>query len=514
MRGNDRKRPHNGRSYPPPSKPHLSKKPRAPLPASRSPPQKSPNQGLGVPNPSRPGFASYLETPNLPPKIKIICEIIATTHSLSTERVLDDSIAGLRVTQEDVEEVLKVSYGFPGPAVKFFRWSGRLLCGDHSPYAWNLVVDMLGKNSLFDAMWDAIKSMHTEGLLSLATFASVFSSYVTAGKVHDAIMAFDVMDQYGVAQDIVALNSLLSAICWEGKVMDAVEFLQVAKHRIEPDLDTYAILLEGCEKERNADVAKSVFSDMVAEFGWDPRNLPAYNSLLTTLVRVPHGAREAVKYFKMMGEHRCYPGTRFLREAFDECLKRSDYKEAEHFWEAVVERAGLRPDTEMYNSMIALYCYNNQHELAIRLLDEMACNGAFPNEETYNVLLKFLIKGRRLVDASAIFTEMIKNEFMPSLVNCQAAVRVFLDSGNSTMALKVWRWMAERYEEELEDTANLLIVGLQDLNRLPEAVKYAVDIIERKIKLDSSTLSKLKQSLSKAGKNQMYSEILQKWKFR
>lgn len=126
-----------------------------------------------------------------------------------------------------------------------------------------------------------------------------------------------------------------------------------------------------------------------------------------------------------------------------------------------------------------------------------------------------MIKGRKLDDASAIFMEMIKNGCTPSLANCQAAVRVFLDSRNSSMALKVWKWMAENHPEELEeDTAYLLGVGLQDMNRLPVAVKYAEDIIERKIKLNSSTLSKLKQSLPKAKKDNVCNEILQKWKAR
>lgn len=72
--------------------------------------------------------------------------------------------------------------------------------------------------------------------------------------------------------------------------------------------------------------------------------------------------------------------------------------------------------------------------------------------------------------------------------------------------------MVEYYRSDLDETGNILIVGLLDLNRLPEAVKYAEDIIERGIKLSSSTLSKLKQSLSKAGKLHVYDELLRKWR--
>ncbi|KAK9272041.1 hypothetical protein L1049_002410 [Liquidambar formosana] len=426
-------------------------------------PQPPPQQQMG----KRPTFASYLETPNLPPKVKVLCEILASTHSLTVEKVLEDT--GIRVNQQDVEEVLKLSYGFPGPAVKFFRWSGFQLNDKHSPYAWNLVVDLLGKNSLFDAMWDAIKSMKKEGLLSLATFASVFSSYVVADRVNEAIMTFEVMDQYGCPRDIVALNSLLSAICRDGKTAHAVGFLRAVKDKIRPDADTYAILLEGWENEGVVAIAnaRQTFGEMVIDIGWDPGNVPAYDSFLSTLLKGPEGMREAMKVFETLRDKRCYPGMKFFKLALEECVKTSDARVAGTLWEVMVGRNRCRPNTDMYNSIIALHCYLNNIDMAKRLLDEMVYNGAFPDLQTYNVLFQFLIKSRKLREVSAMFTEMLKNECVPSQANCIAAVRIFMDIGDPYMAIKVWKCMIENYKTDLEQTGNLLVVGLRDLRRLP-----------------------------------------------
>ncbi|KAK8971135.1 hypothetical protein KSP40_PGU011758 [Platanthera guangdongensis] len=71
---------------------------------------------------------------------------------------------------DDVEEVLKLSYSHLGAAVKFFRWSGIWLQNRHSPYSWNLVVDILGKNLPFESMWDAVRPMHSEGFISPVGF--------------------------------------------------------------------------------------------------------------------------------------------------------------------------------------------------------------------------------------------------------------------------------------------------------------------------------------------------------
>ncbi|KAK3024397.1 hypothetical protein RJ639_043355 [Escallonia herrerae] len=460
----------------------------------------------------RPTFASYIDTPNLPLKIKLLCEIIANTLSSSVEKVLDET--GIMVFQDDVEEVLKLSYGYPGPAVKFFRWSGLQLNDKHSPYAWNLVVDLLGKNCLFDAMWDALKSMKKEGLLSLATFASVFSSYVSADRVQEAITSFEVMDQYRVLRDVVALNSLLSAICRDGKTLQAKEFLSIARDKIRPDADTYAILLEGWENAGDVASARKTFAEMVTDIGWDPGNVPAYDSFLTTLLRGPEGMRETLKFFETMRDRRCYPGIKFFKVALEDCARNSDVRVAELLWESMVGKNGCRPDTEMYNLLIGLHMYLKDTERARNLLDEMVYYGAFPNSQTYNLMFQFLLKGRKLKEASPIFSEMIKNECTPNRENCCTAIRVYIDNGDPYMAIKIWKWMIDNYKSDVEEIGNFLVVGLRDLKRVPEAVKYAEDMIDRGIKLNSSTLSKLKQSLSKAGKGPVYDELLRKWKTR
>ncbi|KAF6149844.1 hypothetical protein GIB67_010918 [Kingdonia uniflora] len=460
----------------------------------------------------RPSFTSYLQTPNLSPKIKLLCEILANVPSPTVEKSLEET--GVRVTAEDVEQVLKLSYSFPGPTVKFFRWAGHQLNDNHSPYAWNLVVDLLGKNSLFEAMWDAIKSMKNEGLLSLATFASVFSSYVVSDRVDEAIMTFEVMDQYGCARDVVGLNSLLSAICREGKTCRAKEFLDIAKSKIRPDRDTYAIVLEGWENEGNGVEAEKTFGEMVNYCGWDPLNVPAYDAFLNTLLKGRDGIHDAMKFFDVMKEKRCYPGLKFFKSALDEIVKAKNSRVACSLWDSMVRNNMCRPDTQMYNSIISLQCSLHRDDVARELFDEMVFNGAFPDSHTYNVLIQVMLKIRKLSEVSALFSEMVKNECIPDFSNCVTAITVYLDVGDSSMAIKVWKCLVanEPPLDGLETTGNKLVNGLRDLNMLPEARKYAEDMIDMGVKLNSSTLSKLKHDLSKLGKSAVYDDLLKKWK--
>ncbi|XP_061947464.1 pentatricopeptide repeat-containing protein At5g39710-like isoform X2 [Populus nigra] len=359
----------------------------------------------------KPSFQSYLETPNLPPTIKLLCEIIANTPSHNVESVLDATV--IRVKQTDVEQVLKLSYSSPGSAVKFFRWAGLQLNDKHSPYSWNLVVD----------------------------------------------------------------------------------------------------LLEGWEKEMNVASARTTFADMVSMVGWDPRNVPAYDTFLSTLLMGYDGLREAMKHFDTMKDRGCFPGVKFFRLALEECLKCNDVRAAMLIWETLVARVGFRPDIQLYNLMIAIHCYDNQTDIANKFLDEMIYNGVFPDSQTYNVLFQYLIKYKKLKEASFVLNEMIKNEFFPNKANCNAAIKAYMDSKEPYMAIKVWKCMMENYgESDLEEAGNMLVVELRYHHMVPEAVKYAEVMIEKGIKLTSSSLSKLKQMLTEEKKPILYEELLRKWK--
>lgn len=144
-----------------------------------------------------PNYDSYLtaSAEELSGTAKILCEIIEKTPPFELESALHAT--RILPTPEIVQEVLKFSYGCPTAAVKFFRWSG--LAHSHNERSWNLMVDLLGRNKLFEEMWDAIRSLRQEGMLSITAFVSAFGSYCVAGRFNEAIMTFDVMERFEIS---------------------------------------------------------------------------------------------------------------------------------------------------------------------------------------------------------------------------------------------------------------------------------------------------------------------------
>lgn len=451
----------------------------------------------------------HLDSQHVSASARIFCEVLDEGRSDDVESAL--SATGIIPTLEVVEEVLKLSYNSPSSAISFFRWAGRA----HKPsaYAWNLMVDILGKNESFEVMWDAIRSMKQESMLSVATFSSVFGSYCRASKYDEAIMSFDVMNMYGVEQDVVAVNSLLSAICREdNQTMKALEFLNRVRDNIPPDGDSFAILLEGWEKEGNVVEAKRTFGEMVDSLGWNPEHRLAYDAFLTTLV---HGGltKEAMKFLKVMKSEKCFPGLKFFSNTLDILAKQNDPTHAVLLWDIMVA-GGVLPNLIMYNAFIGLLCDNNDLDNAFRFLDEMVLNGAFPDSLTYNMIFQCLIKNKKVCQVEKFFYEMVKNEWPPTHLNCAGAISMLLEGDDPETAIEIWNYMLENRILPLEVSANALLIGLRNMGRLLEVRRFAEDMIDRRIIIYEVTMQKLKNAFFKESRSMRdkYDSLEKIWK--
>lgn len=480
----------------------------------RKHPPKNPNKNHPTPIPKRhkPNeFPTHLDTPNVSPVARTLCNLLTRTSPPEIETALTSS--GIHPSDDCVREVLKLSYNYPHSAVKFFRWAGRLQ--KHSSHAWNLMVDLLGKNELFDPMWDAIRSMKQEGVLTLRTFVSAFQSYCVAGRFNEAIMSFDVMDNHGIEKDVVAVNSLLSAICCEeNQTSTAMEFFEEVKGKIAPDGDSFAILLEGWEKEGNAEKAKTTFGEMVIRVGWSKENVMAYDAFLLTLLRASQ-IEEVLRFLKVMKDHDCFPGLKFFTYALDVFVKENDAAHAIPLWDAMVA-GGIMPNLIMYNAMIGLQCNNGEVDNAFRLLDEMVLHGAFPDSLTYNMIFECLVRNKKVRETESFFAEMVKNEWPPTSSNCAAAIAMLFDCDDPEAAHEIWSYMVENHVKPLHESANALLIGICSLSRFSEVRRHAEDMLDRRIIIYESTMNKLKDAFYTEGRSRKdrFDSLFRRWKAR
>jgi pentatricopeptide repeat protein len=448
------------------------------------------------------------------PRAEAFLDILGRVPPADVEAALTS--CGVGPTAEAAEQVLKspVCYSRPKSAVRFFRWAKRSV--QLTAYAWNLLVDILGKAAMFDPMWDAVLSMSQEGggLLSVATFASMFASYCARRNFKEAALAFDVMERHGVPPDAVALNSLLSAMCrQDGGAQPASEAFETYKTKVAPDADTFAILLEAWEKEGNVQRAKSTFGEMIVRVGWDRSNMPAYDAFLSTLVQGGQ-LNEAFSFLQVMRTNGCLPGLKFFANAIDILIRKGDHVNAIAIWQIMVSDAGLVPNLPMYNAIIALCCSVGNTDYAFHMLDEMPLNGVFADSVTYNAILEGLINQRKPREAEAFLAEMSKNEQLPSTSNCAAAIRLFSEEFNPSAAVDVWHCIVEHQITPAEESAKELIAGLLTFSRFADVKKYSEEMIDMGIKFPQSTIEKFKYTFDKADRLHIYDQIARRMKRR
>ncbi|XP_057997169.1 pentatricopeptide repeat-containing protein At4g20090-like [Hevea brasiliensis] len=227
--------------------------------------------------------------------------------------------------------------------------------------------------------------------------------------------------------------------------------------------------------------------------------LPAYDAFLTTLVQASQ-IDEALKFLNVMKGKACVPGLKFFSNTLDMLCKQNDYVNSVPLWDIMLD-SGVVPNLIMYNRMISLLCNKSDIDNAFRLLDEMVFNGAFPDILTYNMIFHRLIKDKKVSQVGKFFCEMIKNEMPPTYHDCAVAITVLMDGDDPEMAIEIWNYMLENHvlPLELDESANMLLIGLCNLGRLSEVRRFAEDMLDRKIKIYESTMSKLKTTFYKEG---------------
>lgn len=366
---------------------------------------------------------------------------------------------------------------------------------------------------MFDQMWDAIRSMKQQNLLSKAAFASAFESYCEAGRVTEAFMTFDAMENFGVEPDVSIVNSLLRAVVDSGDQIDkALEFFEKIKAKFPPDGDTFAAVFQGLERTNDVAKAKTTFGEMVIRLGWNSKYMPAYDAFLTILIRGGHSG-VSIKFLEVMKEKMCLPGMRFLSRAIEVLAKKNDSVNAIRFWDLMVVDGSLVPDLMLNNTMIGLLCSKNDISNAFCFLDEMSVYGAFPNSQTYNMIFECLVKNKKVHEAGNFFNEMLKNECPPMPSSCVKAIEMLFSQDDPEMALEIWNYMLENRVMPISDGANALLIGFCEIGRYSELKRSAIEMMDRRIEIYESTMGRVKSSCIKDGlPRAIYESLHKRWR--
>ncbi|NP_001169564.1 Pentatricopeptide repeat-containing protein At1g77405-like [Zea mays] len=226
-------------------------------------------------------------------------------------------------------------------------------------------------------------------VVSTAALTDVIRVLGEEGLPRHALAAFHRMRQLHCAPDAQCYNTLIAALCRNGRFSDARFLLDQMERpgaRCKPDTYTYTVLISwycrigvgtGCRKaaRRRIYEAGRLFRRM-GEKGLEP-DVVTYNCLINGLC----------KTYRVERAH----------EMFDEML-----------------RKGCTPNRVTYNSFIRYYSVVNQVDKAVEWMREMVARGhGMASSSTYTPVIHSLCESRRVTEARQFLIDMAESGHVP-----------------------------------------------------------------------------------------------------
>lgn len=253
-----------------------------------------------------------------------------------------------------------------------------------------------------------------------------------AGNYGKARQVFTLMAEHGVPQSTVTYNSLMS---FETNYKEVAKtYDQMQRAGLQPDVVTYALLINAYGKARREEEALAVFEEML-DAGVRPTQ-KAYNILLDAFA-ISGMTEQAQVVFKSMRRDRCTPDLCSYTTMLSAYVNASDMGSAEKFFKRI-KHDGFEPNVVTYGTLIKGYAKINNIEKMMEKYEEMRLCGLRANTTIFTTIMDAHGRNHGFDSAVIWFNEMGSNGILPD----QKAKNILLSLAKS----------AEEKEE-----ANLLV---------------------------------------------------------
>ncbi|GAB2268507.1 hypothetical protein Dimus_003464 [Dionaea muscipula] len=395
------------------------------------------------------------------------------------------------------------------------------------------------------------------------TFGILMKGLCLTNRIGDGFKLLELMKSRGVRPNTVIYNTLLHALCKNGKVGRARSLMN--NEMSEPNDITYNLLISAYCKEENL-VQAQVLLEKSFSSGFIP-DLVVVTKVLQLMCNVGrlNEATEVLERVENCGGRVDVVAYTTLIRGFCELGKA---KAGLHFLKQM-ENKGCLPTVDTYNSLISGFCEINMLDEALDLFNSMKTDGISWNFLTYDTLIRgFCSRGQvepafkilelmeeskggaggrispynsiiyglhresrhdeaidflhklgklfpraverslRIIgfceeddveNAKKVYDQMIKEGGIPSVLVYSSLIYAFCKHGNVREALKLMNEMVRSDYLPVSQIYNALITGFCSQGKVTNAVKLVEDMIGRGFQPDAVTYSPLIDTLCRSG---------------
>ncbi|KAJ1826019.1 hypothetical protein LPJ56_002397 [Coemansia sp. RSA 2599] len=248
--------------------------------------------------------------------------------------------------------------------------------------------------------------------LTLAEFNHVIFANTVAGRIDEAMAAYELIEEAGLKPDQTTFANLTLAHAKAGDLTTAISmFKRLDEHGLEPTLYSYGTLIKAYAEFDRVDDAFRVYEAMKAREVWP--NLPVYNSLIVACLKIGDYKR-AWGVFEHLRYTIAKPDEISFSIMIHACAKNGEVEKAMNLFEEMVSNKLVLSDVT-FNSLIhACAMRPDYFDEGFRILQLMEAQGFQPDFYTYNTLIYACARKRNLGLARSLFKDMLEKSMDPS----------------------------------------------------------------------------------------------------
>ncbi|KAI3756128.1 hypothetical protein L1987_55942 [Smallanthus sonchifolius] len=243
----------------------------------------------------------------------------------------------------------------------------------------------------------------------------------------------------GVKGDMYTFGILMKGLCLTNRISDGFKLLQTMKNKgVTPNAVVYNTLLHALCKNGKLGVgrARSLMNEMV-----DPNSV-TFNILITAYCKLENVIQALVMLEKSF-DLGFVPDVITVTKVIKVLCDRDRAMEAVEVIERVETRGG-EVDVVVYNTLIKGLCKLKKAKAAVRFLKEMEMKGCLPNADTYNALIYGFCELGLLDSALDMFDEMKMVGIAWNLVTYETLIGGLCSRGRMDDGYKITEIMVEK----------------------------------------------------------------------
>lgn len=292
--------------------------------------------------------------------------------------------------------------------------------------------------------------------------------------------------------DLEAYYTLLNALCKNGNIEEAEEFMFLNKKLFPLESEGFNTILNGwCNISVDVFEAKRVWREMSKSCILP--NATSYTHMISCFSKVGN-LFDSLRLYDEMKKRGWVPGLEVYNSLIYVLTTENCLNKAMKIVDKIKEM-GLQPDSNTYNSMICPLCKSSKLEEARTLLAKMIGENISPTIETYHAFLE----GASLEGTLEVLNHMEKAGFGPNRDTFLLILGKFLKLKEPESALKIWVEM-NRYNV-VPDSAHytVLVEVLARRGLLMKAREFYAEMKFNGISDDPKLKKLLKEPLHESG---------------